>query len=167
MLPNNKALRDLLIERLDRDVEISRGEPFIPGVYGRASYAVYVDRSLRTVAVAATDLPFAAFVGAAAGLATVGGAHDAIERSRLSPAFEDDLRDVFAECAGLFPDAVARGIRLYDMYAPGVAPPDDIPVYARVFGQRLDLRITVAAYGRGRFSIVRVPPRRGRQPFLG
>lgn len=166
MLPTNKALRDLLVERLGREVQIARGEPFIPGEYGRASYAVFVDRALQTVAVAATDIPFAAFVGAAAGMATVGGAHDCIGQSRLSPAFEENLRSVFEECAGLLPDAATRGIRLYDMYAPGVAPPNDIPVYARVYGQRLDLSITIASYGKGRFSLVRVPPRRSQQRFL-
>jgi hypothetical protein len=149
LLPAHKALKELFVERLGRRVDLASGVPFAPAPGERATFAVYVDGSLRTRAVAVCDLAFSAYAGAAATTVPVGGAEEAITRRTLDETLERGLGSVFEDLAGLL-----AGARLHAVYAPGSVPPSDVPAYAAVLGHRVDLDVTVSAYGAGRFSLV-------------
>jgi hypothetical protein len=149
MLPARKAIKELLVERLGRRVDLAPGVPFAPAPGEGATFAVFVDSSLRTRAVAACDLAFSAYAGAAVATVPAGGAEQAIDLRRLEPGLEAGLRTVFEDLAALL-----AGAHLHAVYAAGAMPPSDIPAYAGVLGHRLDLAVTISAYGPGRFSLV-------------
>jgi hypothetical protein len=155
MLPTPKAVRDLLLDLLGRNVEVTA----VPDMYAPprnepATLAVYVDDGMRTMAVVAADLQFSAYVGAAIGLVPKGGADAAIEDGELSPLLQDNLSEVLNICASLLNTPGQPHVRLHAAYAPGVVPPGDVPAFATVLGQRLDLTVEVGGYGKGRFSII-------------
>ena len=153
-LPTPKAVRDLLLDLLGRNVEVDVADPYAPAQNEPATLAVYVDDGMRTMAVVAADLPFSANVGAAIGLIPKGGAEAAIEDGELSPLLQDNLSEVLNICATLLNTPGQPHVRLHAAYPPGVMPPSDVPGFATVLGQRLDLTVEVAGYGKGRFSVV-------------
>ena len=149
MLPARKVIKELFAERLGRRVELAPGVPFAPAPGEAATFAVFVDGSLRTRAVAACDLAFSAYAGAAVATVPVGGAEQAIGLRTLAPGLQAGLRTVFEDLAALLP-----GAQLHAVYIAGAVPPSDVPAYAGVLGRRMDLAVTIAAYGHGRFSLV-------------
>lgn len=153
-VPASKDVRDLLEQLLDRGVEVAPGDPYAPADGERATLAVYVDDQMHTRAVAVADLPFSAYVGAAIGLLPVGGAEAALEDKALSPTLRENLHEVLNIVAALLNPEGAPHVRLYAMHAPGEVPPIDVSGFARTLGRRLDLRVDVAGYGSGRFSLV-------------
>ena len=155
-LPPAKAVRDLLLDLLGRNVDVAPGDPYAPEGGERATLAVYVDDAMRTRAVAVADLPFSAYAGAAIGLVPAGGAEAAIEDRALSTAIEENLYEVLNICAALLNAEGAPHVKLYGMYGPGTVPPVDVSGFARTIGRRLDLQVTVTGYGAGRLSLVLV-----------
>ncbi|HET7328547.1 MAG TPA: hypothetical protein VFJ14_14820 [Nocardioidaceae bacterium] len=153
-LPTTKALRDLLLDLLGRDVEVAPTEPYAPEADERATSAVYVDDSMHTSAVMVADLPFSAYAGAAIGLVPVGGAKAAIEDRELAPTVRDNLYEVLNICASLLNGEGRPHVKLHTMYEPGAWPPADVSAYAKALGRRLDLTVDIAGYGSGRLSIV-------------
>lgn len=155
-LPPGKAVRDLLLDLLGRNVDVAPGDPYAPEGGERATLAVYVDDAMRTRAVAVADLPLSAYAGAAIGLIPAGGAEAAIEDRALSTAIEENLYEVLNICAALLNVEGAPHVKLYAMYGPGTVPPVDVSGFARAIGRRLDLQVTVTGYGVGRLSLVLV-----------
>jgi len=155
-LPSPKAVRDLLLERLGREIALRPGVPYVPEEGERATLAVYVDAAVRTRAVVIADLPFSAYAGAAVGLLTSGSAEEAIADRALPGAIRENLRRLLEACAALLNEDGAPTVRYYAMHAPGTVPPTDVSGYARVVGRRLDYEVTVAGYGVGRLSVVLV-----------
>ena len=152
MLPTHKAVRDLLTERTGRGVTLAPALPYAPGSQERATYAVFVDAQLRTHAVVVCDLTLSVLLGAASAMVPVGGTESEISQRWLAPATTRHLRELMEELAGLLDPG--GGLRLHDMYVPGVEPPSDIPAYAHSLGRRMDLEVAISAYGRGRLSVV-------------
>lgn len=155
-VPAPKAVRDLLRDLLDRNVEVGLADPYAPEPGERHTLAVYVDDALHTAAVAVADLPFSAHAGAAIGLVPPPGAEVAIEERELSPMLAENLHEVLDICASLLNDVGLPHLRLHQVFAPGAAAPADLGTYARVLGRRLDLQVTIAGYGGGRLSLVLV-----------
>jgi len=155
-VPAPKAVRDLLLELLDRGVEVDVADPYAPEPGEVSTLAVYVDDAMRTTAVALADIGFSARAGAAIGLVPPGGAEVAIEENELSPMVAENLYEVLNICASLMNAEGLPHVKLHQVYAPGVLPPADAAAYARSFGRRLDLAVTIAGYGAGRLSLVLV-----------
>jgi hypothetical protein len=155
-LPPAKAVRDLLLDLLGRNIDVAPADPYAPEGGERATLAVYVDDSMRTRAVAVADLQLSAYAGAAIGLVPAGGAEAAIEDGALPTAIEENLYEVLNICAALLNAEGLPHVKLYGMYGPGTVPPVDVSGFARTIGRRLDLQVTVAGYGAGRLSIVLV-----------
>ena len=153
-VPAPKDVRDLLLDLLDRHVEVEVGAPYAPEPGERATYAVYVNDLMRTRAVAVADLAFSAYAGAVIGLVPPGGAQVAVESGELSPMIAENLHEVLGTCASLFNAAGLPHVKLHEVFAPGSVPPTDVAAYARTLGRRLDLGITLAWYGTGRLSLV-------------
>ncbi len=149
-LPTTKRFRDLLESQLDRQVTMHPGDP-LPGAGPHLCVAVYVDHRLATQAVAVLDLGAAAYIGAAQALLPAGVATSAVRTGRLPAMVEERLRGVLRGWAPLFS---GDDVRLYDVALPGERPPNDVVALAAAPGRRLDLAVTVRAYGKGRLSLV-------------
>lgn len=157
LLPDPKAVRDLLLDLLGRNVDVAVSDPYAPKPSEPATLAVYVDDSLRTMAVIALDLDISAHAAAAIGLVPVGGSEAAIEDGELSPLLQDNLAEVLNICASLLNAPGHPHVKLHAAYPPGAAVPGDVHGYAAVLGHRLDLAVDITGYGRGRWSIVCLP----------
>ena len=154
LIPDPKAVRDLLGDLLGRKVEVAAAPPYQPSVDDGASFAVYVDDNLRTHAVAAVDLELSAFMCAAIGLIPLVGAEAAIEDQRLSGMLAENLYEVLNIWAALLNAEGWPHVKLHAAYPSGTVPPSDVPVQAQAWGNRLDLTVSVTGYGSGRMSIV-------------
>jgi hypothetical protein len=154
VLPDPKAVRDLLLDLLGRNVEVATADPYGATGNEQATFGVYVDDKMHTLAVVTADLELSAFMGAAIGLVPVGGAEVAIEDRKLSQMLEENLYEVLNICASLLNAEGRPHVKLHAIYAPGTLPPNDVPVYAQALGNRLDLTVTIAGYGAGRMSFV-------------
>ena len=152
-LPGTKQLRDLLEAQVGREVSLRPTQP-LPTSGRSLAYAIYVDGHLATKAVMVTDLPAAAYIGAAAGLIPVGVATAAVQERRLPALLTDRLREVATEWTRLFGAPGSDRVRLYKLVLPNDPPPNDIVALAAAPGQRTDLIVSVRAYGEGHLSLV-------------
>jgi hypothetical protein len=150
-IPAAKAVKDLLESLLGRTVEVSPGDPARTGEVTPAFVASYVDNALRLTAVAGFDLPLAAYVGAAIGLVPLGGARACIQDGELSPMLAENVGEVCNVLTTLLNHDGARHTRLYAVHQPGQPAPNDVAGRLVAPGSRLDLAVTVAGYGAGRF----------------
>jgi CheY-like chemotaxis protein len=153
-LPTPKAVRDLFVGLLGRDVEVAVTDPYAPEDGRPATLAVYVDDALRARAVVVTDLPMSAYSGAAVGLVPAGVAEDSIFQGELGELLRENLSEVLNVCASLLNAEGLPHLRLHAVYPAGATAPSDVVAFAGVLGQRLDLRTTISGYGVGRFSVV-------------
>jgi hypothetical protein len=152
-LPTTRQLRGLLESRLRREVRLSPAEPLSPTQPG-LSLAVYVDDHLATRALLVADLPAAAYLGAASGLVPVGVATAALDDHALPPLLTLRFHDVLRACAPLFAAADDDRVRLYRAVPPERRAPRDLVALAAAPGMRLDLAVSVRAYGEGQVSLV-------------
>jgi hypothetical protein len=153
VIPDPKALRDLLEGLLGRDVVVTPADPLRAGDLPRTAVALYVDDKMKLSAVAGLDLPLAANVGAAIGLVPPGGAKACIEDNELSPMIAENFTEVCNVLTTLLNREGAAHLRLHQVFLPGQNAPDDAASRLLALGSRLDLDITVAGYGSGRFSL--------------
>jgi hypothetical protein len=149
--PSARQLRDLLEPQLRREVRLRRADPLAPSTPG-LSFAVYVDHHLATRGILVVDLAAAAHLGAAAGLVPAGVAATAVTDRALPPLVAEGLRGLLATMAPLF--GPEGELRLYTAVLPGETPPTDVASLAAAPGQRLDVALSVRAYGEGRLSAV-------------
>ncbi|WP_110180314.1 hypothetical protein [Nocardioides solisilvae] len=155
-LPAPKEVRDLLAELLGRQVEISFAAPLAPGPESPATFAVYVDDYLRVSALMVLDVPLSAYAGAAIGLVPPNVATNAIRWNVLPPLLEENLREVLNVMVNLFHAGDADHLRLHVVHPAGGAVPQDVLARALTLGQRTDVSVDVAGYGRGTLSVVLV-----------
>jgi hypothetical protein len=155
-LPVAKPVRDLLLDLLGRNVEVSTVGPWSPEPGEKATYAVYVDDRLATRALAVADLPLSGYAGGAIGLLPPGGVQDAVAEGDLSQLVVENLYEVLNICASLMNAEGTPHVKLHQMFAPGTLPPADVAAWSRTFGRRLDLEVSIAGYGSGRLSFVLV-----------
>jgi len=153
-LPAPLPVRALLEDLFGRDVDVRPGEPISPDDDRTTALAVYVDDSLQLQLVAVADIAFAAYAGAAIGLVPVPAAQAAIGAGSLPSNIAENLYEVLNICASLLNADGAPHVRLHTVHYPGSTPPPQPLSVACTLGRRLDLVVTVAGYGAGRFSLV-------------
>jgi hypothetical protein len=153
-VPSPKAVRDLLRELLDRDVEVAPGEPVVGTVVSPAAMGVYVDDRVHLAAVVSASLPLVAHVGACFGLFSLGSAVDAVKDAEVPEAICESFAEVLGLMASMFAADGVPPVRLWSWHPPGQVAPLDVLAYARSIGRRLDLHVAVAGYGSGGLSVV-------------
>jgi len=156
-LPPAKPVRDLLEELLGRDVDVRPGEPLSPDDDRSTTLAVYVDDSLQLQLVGVADIAFAAYAGAAIGLVPAAAAKEAVAGRLLPSNIAENLYEVLNICASLLNADGVPHVRLHEVHFPGATPPPQAVSVACTVGRRLDLVVTIAGYGAGRFSFVGMP----------
>ena len=119
--------------------------------------AAYVDDALRLRMVAVCDIPFSAFAGASIGLVPQAAALLAVEDGLLPTTIQDNLYEVLNICAALLNAEGLPHVKLHAVHYPGSTPPGPVMAMACTLGRRLDLRVDIAGYGTGRFSLVGLP----------
>jgi hypothetical protein len=154
ILPNTKALRDLLLELMQKGIDIKPGQPWAPTPERPAAVALYVDDSTKLKTLVFCDLALGAYLGACIGLVPPGGAKACVEDGKLSPTISDNLYEVFNIVSALFNVPDHPHLKLYQVHDPGDALPGDVAAHCRAMGARDDLEVSVAGYGSGSLSIV-------------
>jgi hypothetical protein len=158
MLPDPHAVRVLMEDLLGRDVTVSLSKPVVAADLPRTAIAVYADGP-RITAVAALELPLAAYAGAALGLMPAGGAQDAIDEGTLPSTLADNVHELCNVLCGLL-NRTAGEVhhKLVEVHLPGDPLPPDAAARTLALGQRLDLTVEIARYGGGRLSIIPASP---------
>jgi hypothetical protein len=151
-LPTRHALKSLLEGLIGRDVELKDTDPISPKTTNLL--AAYVTDKLAVSAVAVMDLEGAARLGGSLGMLPKGGVDDAIAERQLSDLLRDNAYEVLNVLAAVFNVENAPHVRLYEMYGPDGAVPNDILSLSQIIGSRLDVLLSVAGYGDARLSIV-------------
>jgi hypothetical protein len=152
-MPNSKVLKDMLEGLLGRDVEVRPGDPPQAGDLNGSMVAVYVDDTMKMAAVAGLDLTLAANLGAAIGLVPPGGAEVCVEDEALTPMIAENAAEVCNVLSALLNHDGATHHKLHQVYLPGEPAPQDAASRLLALGNRLDLSVTVAGYGGGRFAL--------------
>ena len=153
-LPAPKALRDLLLDLLGRDVDLTPADHWAPTPGDPGAVAVYVDDRTTMRALIACDLELSAVLGSAIALIPAHTAKAAVEDRHLNDAMLDNLHEVLNILAALFNLPDRPHLKLHRMHEPGEFPPADVSAVLRSFAGREDLRIQVGGYGGGRIALV-------------
>jgi len=153
-LPSNLAIRNLLSDLLNRDVDLSDGRPLAVGGNPGSLVGLYVDDHLKSKAVVVFDFALAAHAGASIGLLPPGASEAAIEDKELPENLAVNSREVLNIMASLFNVEGAAHLKLYATYVPGEVLRPDVVDWATRTGSRLDLTVEVNRYGKGALSII-------------
>jgi hypothetical protein len=152
-LPASLTIRNLLEDLLGREVTVSAANPPEVDDLRRVFGAIYADSAMKMVAVAGLELPLAAYSGAALGLMPAGGAEDCVEQGTLSPVLVENVTELCNVLTTLFNTEGGPHIKLYKVYPPPEPLPSDAQALLLALGNRLDLSVEVARYGKGRLSL--------------
>ncbi|TFV53860.1 hypothetical protein E4P41_20795 [Geodermatophilus sp. DF01-2] len=154
VLPDAKAVKDMLTGLVGKPVGVTPGAPVTPTERSSVSVAVYVSPSMDVNALCVMDLGLSAYSGGALALLPPGGVQDAVEEDgELTAMLTEALHEVVNVLSALFNVPGAPHSRLYRLYAPGDELPADIAGMLAAFN-RLDLAVEVPGYGRGGLSLV-------------
>jgi hypothetical protein len=153
-LPSPKAVRDMLLDLLGRDVQVATAGPWAPTIKHPGTVAVYTDDRTQLRALVSFDLELSACFGTAIALIPMSAAQECIEARSLTSAVSENVYEVLNIAAALFNLPDHPHLKLYGMHAPGELPPTDVSARLRGFGNRLDLKVTVAGYGSGQMSVL-------------
>jgi hypothetical protein len=152
-LPAALTIRNLIEDLLGREVTVTVADPLVADDLKRTVAAVYVDNSTKMVAVIGLELSLAAYAGAALGLMPAGGAQDCIEDGTLTPVLAENVSELCNVLTGLLNREGGPHIKLYKVYLPGNEVPADVQTLLLALGNRTDLTVEVARYGKGRFTL--------------
>ena len=154
-VPHQKALRDLFVGLLDRDVEVEVATRHLsPGPLDLVSAATYVDESLRTIAVVALDAPLSHAVAGAVGLLPPRAVVQALRHGHVSATVRDNLAAVLDVVGVVLNQPGCPHTRLHALHPVGEMPPTDVTAWLHAPGRRLDLVVRVPGYGGGRLAVV-------------
>jgi hypothetical protein len=154
VLPDAKAVKDMLTGLVGKPVGVTPGAPVTPTETKPVSVAVYVSPSMDVNALCVMDLPLSAWAGGALALLPPGGVKDAVEEDgELTSMLTEALHEVVNVLSALFNVPGAPHSKLYRLYAPGDDLPVDIAGRLADFN-RLDLAVDVPGYGKGGLSLV-------------
>ncbi|SNS60757.1 hypothetical protein SAMN06893096_105268 [Geodermatophilus pulveris] len=154
VLPDAKAVKDMLTGLTGKPVAVMPGAPVTPTPRSPVAVAVYVDPHLSVNALCVLDLGASAYTGAALALLPPGGAQDAVaEDGELTEMLTEALHEVVNVLSALFNVPGAPHSKLHRLYAPGDELPGDLAGMLAAFN-RLDLAIEVPGYGKGALSLV-------------
>ena len=152
-LPASLAVRNLLEDLLGRDVTVQNADPVLAENVKKTVVAVYVDNSMKMAAVIGLGLPLAAFAGAALGLMPAGGAEDCVEDGVLSPMLAENVTELCNVLTSLLNREGSPHLKLYKVYLPPEQLPPDAQALLLALGNRTDLMVEIARYGKGKFSL--------------
>jgi hypothetical protein len=154
VLPDTKAVKDMLSGLVGKPVSVTPGAPVTPTAKDPVSVAVYVSPTMAVNALCVMDLPLAAWTGGALALLPPGGVQDVVEEDgELTAMLTEALHEVVNVLSALFNVPGAPHSKLHASYAPGDDLPGDIAGMLAAFN-RLDLAVEVPGYGKGRLSLV-------------
>ncbi|MGY1736903.1 hypothetical protein [Geodermatophilus sp. SYSU D00684] len=154
VLPDAKAVKDMLTGLVGKPVAVTPGAPVTPTEKDPVSVAVYVSPTMAVNALCVMDLPLAAWTGGALALLPPGGVQDVVEEDgELTAMLTEALHEVVNVLSALFNVPGAPHSKLYQLYAPGDDLPGDVAGMLAAFN-RLDLAVEVPGYGKGRLSLV-------------
>ncbi|MGY1740546.1 MULTISPECIES: hypothetical protein [unclassified Blastococcus] len=154
VLPDLKAVKDMLTGLVGKPVSVAPGAPVTPTERSPVSVAVYVDPHLNVNALCVMDLALSAYTGGALALLPPGGCQDAVEEDgELTTMLTEALHEVVNVVSALFNVPGAPHSKLYQLYAPGDDVPADIAGMLAAFN-RLDVAVEVPGYGKGNLSLV-------------
>jgi hypothetical protein len=154
VLPDPKAVRDMLTGLVGKPVTVSPGAPVTPTPKNPVAVAVYVDPYMNVNALCVMDLGASAYTGGALALLPPGGCQDAVEEDgELTPMLTEALHEVVNVLSALFNTPGSPHSKLNTLHAPGEDLPGDIAGLLAAFN-RLDLTIEVTGYGKGGISLV-------------
>jgi hypothetical protein len=152
-VPHPKQVRDLLLALTGRDVEVGRAHPVV--ARDPAVVAVYVTDRLGTGAIAACDLPLAAYAGGALGLVPPPLVEQEVTDGRLSPELTENVGEVLNILASVFNATDdAPHLKLHKVHPVGEKLPTDVAGMLGYVVRRVDLQIALHGYGAGRLSLV-------------
>lgn len=151
-LPSRHAVRTLLEDLIGRPLQLDDGDP--PPPKATNVVAVYVTDQLKMTAVAVLDLEAATRLAGALGMLPKGGVEDAIDDRVLEGMLFDCAHEVLNVLSAVFNVPNAPHVRLYQMYGPNDAVPQDVATLAATVGSRMDVALTIGGYGDGRLSVV-------------
>lgn len=153
-LPSEKAVRDLLAGLLGKEIDVFPSDPVPTAPVDLFSVAVYATDSLKAVALFVCDLELSVYLGSALSLLPSGGAKDAVANKTLSDEMFENLYEILNVGASMFNRANNPHVKLYHVYRPDDALPQDIRHWISRRGGRLDLSADVPGYGSGVLGIV-------------
>ena len=154
VLPDLKAVKDMLSGLVGKPVSVAPGAPVTPTPDKPVSVAVYVDPGMAINALCVMDLAASAYTGGALALLPPGGCQDAVEEDgELTALLAEALHEVVNVFSALFNVPGAPHSKLHKLYAPGEELPGDIAGMLANFN-RIDLAIEVPGYGKGGISLV-------------
>lgn len=153
-LPTPKDVRDLLSDLLGRQVEVvAHDAPATPLAAG-TTVGVYHDDRHNTVAVVTADLSLSAHLAAAIALTTKDGAEEAVRNRCLPATYTENLHEVLNVLGTLFNGPSTPATRLDAMHAPGEPVPPRTAELAGRTGHRVDMAVSIPAYGSGELGVV-------------
>ncbi len=117
--------------------------------------ALYIADDGSPVALCACNLAFAANAGAALSMLPPTAAKEAIKEKLLTPAMNDNLREVMNICSRLMMREGSAHLRLEQVYPAKALPPPAATVAGSATG-RADFEVTLGKYGAGVLSILTV-----------
>ena len=117
--------------------------------------AVYLADDGAPVALGACNIGFAANAGAALSMLPPNAAKDAVKSKLLTPAMNDNLREVMNICSRLMMRDGSAHLRLDQVYQANALPPPAAAVVSSMTG-RVDLEVTLGKYGPGALSVLAV-----------
>jgi hypothetical protein len=117
--------------------------------------ALYVADDGSPVALAACNIAFAANAGAALSMLPPAAAKEAAKNKLLTPAMNDNLREVMNICSRLMLRDGSPHLRLDHVCLANALPPTATALVSATTG-RADFEITLGKYGAGALSILTV-----------
>jgi hypothetical protein len=155
-LPSRMAVREMLMDILDREVSVAPSKPWAPSPFDPGAVAVYLDDGMRLRALIACNLELSVALGASIALIPRKAAADCVDEGRMTDDMIENLNEVVNILAALFNLPERPHVKLYALHVPGMPLPADIAAQLRVYGKREDLKVEVAGYPAGRLSLVLV-----------
>lgn len=152
-LPAALTIRNLLEDLLGREVTITTANPPVAQDMRRTVVAIYVDNTTKMTAVLGLELPLAAYAGAALGLMPPGGAEDCVEEGKLSATLAENVGELCNILTSLLNQEGSPHVKLYKVYVPPEPLPNDAQALLLALGNRTDLQVEVARYGKGKLSL--------------
>ena len=117
--------------------------------------AVYVADDGAPVALAACNMGFAANAGAALSMLPPNAAKDAVKSKLLTPAMNDNLREVMNICSRLMMRDGSGHLRLDQVFQSKSLPAAAAAMVSAATG-RADFEVTLGKYGAGALSLLTV-----------
>ena len=132
---------------------VQNADPVLAENLKQTVVAVYVDNSMKMTAAIGLGLPLAAYAGAALGLMPAGGAQDCVEDGVLSPTLAENVTELCNVLTSLLNREGGPHVKLYKVYLPPEQLPTDVQALMLALGNRTDLMVEIARYGKGKFSL--------------